>query len=132
MKVVEIIRLEEDFELGTFGALRINKELFCSTLEPSDRLNKTNVSSIPAQQYLCIPKVSPKFGEVYSVRNVPGRTNILFHVGNVVDDTLGCIMLGQLGKLDNDRALLKSRVTFSEFRKIIGNEAFHLTIHEFY
>ena len=44
--VVEIVRLEESQE-GTFGALRLNKELICATLEPQDRLNAADVSSIP-------------------------------------------------------------------------------------
>ncbi len=132
MNVAEIIRLEEDFQLGTFGVIRVNKRRFSDTLEPSDRLNQTNVSSIPAQQYICVPFNSPKFGRVYKVTHVPGRTNILFHPGNRLKDTLGCIMLGVMGYLDDERAILKSRITYDRFHKIMNNDPFHLTIHEFY
>ena len=50
---IEIIRLEENHEHGTFGILRINKEIFCCTLEENDEENASNISSIPAQQYIC-------------------------------------------------------------------------------
>ena len=67
MKIVELIRLEENFDYGTFGALRINKEVFCVTLEPADLLNKQNVSSIPAQQYLCERYSSTKYPNTFQI-----------------------------------------------------------------
>ena len=94
LPILEIIRLEEN-EFGTFGILKIQKELFCFTLEPSDRLNEPLKSSIPAQQYICLRYQSPKFGETFKIINVPGRTGILFHSGNTSDDTKGCILLGK-------------------------------------
>jgi hypothetical protein len=132
--VVELIRLEEHHQYGTFGVLRIQKEVFCVTLEPPDYLNEKSISCIPAQQYLCSKTVSPRFGETYEVRHVPGRSNVLFHAGNLVRDTEGCILLAQFyGKLKGDRAVLNSGNTFKEFLRVMGPyPTFHLTVREEY
>lgn len=134
MKIGELIRLEERNHYGTFGVLKINKEVFCVTLEPPDRLNRKNMSSIPAQQYRCYKIISPRFGETFQVMNVPDRKNILFHAGNRVGDTAGCIILAQhYGKLLGDRAVLNSGKTFHAFMGIMQDESiFHLTIREIY
>jgi len=132
--VIELLRIEESLFLGTFGVLRINKESFCVTLEPADLLNKQNVSSIPAQQYICRRHESPRYGETFIVTNVPDRDLVLFHPGNTIEDTKGCILLAQyFGKLKGDRAVLNSGATFQAFMKIMkeSNE-FHLTIREIY
>ena len=130
--VLEIIRVEENFEYGTFGILRINKEVFCVTLEPSDEENASNISSIPAQQYICRRVNSPKYGDVFEVTNVPGRTHVLIHAGNVDEHTTGCILLGQyFGKLRGDRAVLNSGKTLTEFmRRMTMYNSLHLTIKE--
>lgn len=130
---VEIIRLEENSRFGTFGVLKINKVLFCCTLEPPDLLNAQGRSSIPEQQYICVPFSGPKYKNVYEVSDVFERTKVLFHAGNVLRDTKGCIILGEkFGKLGEARATLNSGKTFKAFRKIIGNNEFHLTIKNAY
>lgn len=133
MPVLEIIRLEED-DSGTFGILKINKQVFCCTLEPADRLNRTSVSSIPAQQYYCMKHDSPKYGKTFKVQDVPDRSSILFHPGNKVGHTEGCVLLGQyFGKLKGDRVTLNSGATFREFMNYFVSDAiFHLTIKEIY
>jgi hypothetical protein len=135
MIIVEIIRAGTDKVHGTFGILKINKKCFCVTLEPPDRLNAANVSSIPNGQYMCHPYSSPKYGEVYKVLEVSGRKGILFHSGNIVKHTKGCILLGSsFGKLNagKNRAVLNSGATFKKFREAIGKNKFHLTISESY
>jgi len=135
--ILELIRLEEDTDYGTFGVLKINKAVFCVTLEPHDEENAPFVSSIPAQQYLCKRVVSPKFGETFEIMNVPNRSDVLFHAGNVKGDTSGCILLGEhFGKLRADtdkRGILNSGITMQEFlRKARGYNVIHLTIREEY
>lgn len=131
--ILEIIRLSET-DQGTFGVLRIQKEVFCVTLEPPDWLNSQSRSCIPAQQYLCRRVKSPKFGATFQVQDVPYRTAILFHAGNRVQDTEGCIILGQhFGKLTGDRAVLNSGNTFESFMEALeGHDEAHLTIREVY
>lgn len=133
MKILEIIRLEE-WDQGTIGVLKIDKSVFCYTLEPNDLLNIENKSSIPAQQYTIKIHESPKYGVTYKVENVPDRDNILFHPGNTNADTAGCIILGQVvGSLKSQRALLNSGYTFKEFIKTMDYvKKAHLTIREVY
>ena len=132
VKIVELVRLEESAQ-GTFGILRINKQVFCCTLEPADRENKRSVSSIPAQQYMCNPYESPTHGWTFQICNVPDREYILFHAGNTAEHTEGCILLGEhFGKLKRERAVLNSGATFARFLSEVGRAPFHLTIYERY
>ena len=133
---LELIRLEENEFYGTFGVLRIDKEVFCVTLEPADLENAPFVSSIPCQQYRCVRHNSPKYGKTFRVSKVPGRDDILFHKGNVLGDTAGCIILAEhWGKLTGDRAVLNSGRTFADFMHIMDREeveTFKLSIIEVY
>ena len=115
MRSIELIRMEEGPD-GTFGILKIDKRIFCATLEPRDMLNKLDVSSIPGpQQYLCRKRLS-RFGETFEVLDVPGRTGILFHAGNFIRQTKGCILLGQHhDKLRIERGVMNSGNTFARF-----------------
>jgi len=133
MKIVELVRLEES-EQGTIGILKINKVVFCFTLEPPDRQNVRNISSIPTQQYICKPYLSERHGQTFEVMNVPGRSWILFHSGNTVHHTDGCILVGShQDKLKGDRAVLNSGATFKRFAEAVGvSNDFHLTVSECY
>lgn len=132
MQIIELIRLEES-EQGTIGILKLNKRVFCFTLEPPDRGNIKHISSIPAKQYRCSIYKSHRHGKTYKVEDVPGRTGIIFHAGNIVDNTGGCILLGSsVGKLKNNRAVLNSGKTFDNFMKETIGEILHLTIREVY
>ena len=144
MNVVELTRLEESNN-GSIGVLRINKEMFCITLEPPDKENKRSISSIPTGQYICKRYSSAKFPNTFEVTDVTGRTYILFHAGYRVKNTEGCILLGshvkKLNTRTQNRAMVNSGNTFVEFMKFfnevdedgryIVNE-FHLTITEHY
>lgn len=133
--VVELIRLEENERFGTLGILKIDKRIFCGTLEPADRLNQVSKSSIPAQQYTCRRYSSEKYPETFEVSNVPGRSHILFHPGNFVEDTAGCILLGRhtnkLSMNNKQRMIVNSGNTFKTFIRLLhGINTFHLTIRE--
>lgn len=137
MYTARLIRLEETSNWGTFGVLIMGGKLFCTTLEPADLLNQTNISSIPAQQYSCYRYSSEKYPNTFQVMNVPGRSKILWHPGNTKDDTAGCILLGQYkAKLNygmGNRMITNSGDTFKIFMDILdGKEKFHLTIKEHY
>lgn len=133
MRIVEIIRLEES-DTGTIGVLKLDKRVFCMTLESADRLNKSNISSIPTQQYICVRSMSPRFGETFTILDIPDRSNVLFHPLNVVEETEGCIGLGEyVSKLRGQRAILNSGKTFKRFmQEMIGEDKFHLTVCEVY
>jgi hypothetical protein len=132
--IAELIRLEESYTWGTFGVLKLDKQVFCVTLEPRDEENAPFVSSIPAQQYECARYSSEKYPHTFQVLNVPNRDRILFHAGNKVEDTEGCILLAEhFGKLRGDRAILNSGRTFQYFLDALrDHDRFHFTIHEVY
>lgn len=135
---IRLVRVEENFDYGTFGNWIINSNVFCWTLEPPDIENSRNISSIPAQQYECVRYSSPKYPDTFQVMNVPNRDKVLIHAGNLKKHTQGCILLGdKLGKLQvataEERAILNSGKTFDKFMKIMyGVKKFNLTIIECY
>ena len=133
MKILEIVRLEES-DNGTFGILKINKEVFCYTLEPADRENKQSVSSIPTGQYVVKPYTSGRWGETWEITGVTDRTYILFHPGNLVSHTEGCVLLGDtVKKLNGGKLAMNSGTTFKKFKQVLdGEEEVHLTISEVY
>jgi hypothetical protein len=126
---MRIVRLEESEE-GTFGNLIINGKIFCTTLEPPDMLNEINKSSIPEGQYICERVDSPKYGNTFEIKDVPGRSDVLWHPGNFVFDTMGCVLLGEkISKLREERAIANSGNTFKKFLEFLeGENKFHLTI----
>jgi len=130
--ILELIRLENHPKFGTFGVLKIDKRVFCCTLELPWRMNEMGKSCIPVGQYVAKRHNSPKFGDTFWLRNVPGRTHILIHSGNRVRDTAGCILLGQyFGKLKGDPAVLNSGRTFSSFMLLsTGMHEVGLTIRD--
>jgi hypothetical protein len=67
----------------------------CKTLELPWFNNRKQMSCIPAGIYTSYLHHSPKFGNCISIPNVPGRSEILLHVGNFVSDTKGCILVGK-------------------------------------
>lgn len=135
----EIVRVESGRD-GTFGVLLLDGMVFCVTLELPWRGNAQGVSSIPAGRYLCQRTASPlvaritdgKWDETFEVSGVPGRSRILFHSGNTVVDSRGCILVASsYGKLRENRGILNSGATFDLFMTALRNvNAFGLTVRD--
>lgn len=70
---------------GTFGILKFGEQI-CRTLELPWRDNRVQRSCIPAGTYQCAIVNSPKFGAVYGVQKVPGRSAVLIHPANFGGD----------------------------------------------
>lgn len=116
---------------GTFGVLLGEERVpFAVTLERPWLDNRPSVgdvpgSCIPEGAYRCLRcrrspdygyKDSPKFGDTFQVVEVPGRTTILFHKGNLDDDTRGCILVGEQFALVGGRpGIAASAAGFAEF-----------------
>lgn len=117
---------------GTFGVLIEGGTPFALTCERPWLENRPFVSSIPPGRYRCARTVSPHFGETFEVVDVPGRTHILFHVGNTAGDTEGCILVGSsFGVLGGRVAVLSSRQAFGDFmERLRGMDEFTLSIEE--
>jgi len=84
------------------------------TLEPPWKENAKSISCIPNGQYFCHPQTTQKFGFTWEVQDVPGRSDILFHIGNYPKDTTGCILLGE--DLE-DSSLKFSKQAMTRFRE---------------
>lgn len=133
----DIVRVEQSGE-GTFGVLLLDGDSFCVTLELPWRRNQKSISCIPAGKYQCQRVKSPlvqsltkgKWIETFEIRGVPGRDKILFHAGNLIENTRGCVLTAQyFGKLKGDRAVLNSGDTFDRFMvAMAGVKAFTLTV----
>ena len=79
-------------------------------------LFRSDVSCIPEGTYSCKRVNSPRYGNTFEITNVPGRSHILLHPGNVEEDTHGCVILGKhFGFLRNKRAVLNSGATYKAF-----------------
>jgi len=130
-----LIRLRRS-DHGTEGIL-IYRNFHCYSLELPWQNNQRNISCIPTGTYNVQIRVSPKYGRVYWITEVPDRSYILIHSGNWGGDvskglkthTNGCILLGKYtGILQGQRAVLCSRPTITRFLNMIQERSFRLKI----
>lgn len=106
---------------GTFGIFSIDGIPQCITLEPV-------ISDIPDGTYPCIPHTGAKFKNVWEITKVPGHSAILLHNGNSVDDTEGCVIVGQgFANINGHRGVTNSNITLNNLRQILPT-FFNLTI----
>jgi Family of unknown function (DUF5675) len=135
--IVNIFRLQKS-DQGTFGKL-VCPGFQCLTLELPWKDNKPNISCIPGGEYYVKSRISPKYGKIYWVSDVPDRSFILIHPGNWAGDVSkkyrsnvnGCILLGkQRGLLAGQLAILNSRITVRRFEETLGFQPFTLNIYD--
>lgn len=83
------------------------------------------------------PERSKRFGEVYRLYNVPDRSDILIHAGNLAGDiekgfltnSSGCILLGvATGTIKGQLAVFQSKLAIYEFVKALAGADIRLTI----
>lgn len=81
-------------EKGVAGTLYRNDEIIAATLEPP--LTREKHPAIPPGTYPLHWTLSPRL-HTWTPRlmDVPGRSGILIHAGNTIDDTEGCILVGE-------------------------------------
>ena len=127
---------------GTFSRWICNDigwDSFC--LELPWKNNKQSLSCIPDDTYIVKIRYSNKYGYVFHLTNVEGRTWILIHSGNYAGDiekglkthSEGCLLLGQkAGILEGQQAILNSRATVKRFMRTMNNQTFKLNIINLY
>lgn len=65
------------------------------SIEPTELYNLSNISCINlGEDYWVEHHVSPTFGKCLKVKDVEGRTHVLFHAGNFFTNTKACILPG--------------------------------------
>lgn len=131
------LKRQASSDTGTPGRLIFPDSSQLHTLELPWRNNIRQKSCIPEGSYVCQITRSPRFGRVYTVTGVDGRSHILIHSGNYAGDTdkgykthvQGCILLGKrTGALGGQRAVLVSRPAVSEFMSRLAGQPFILEI----
>lgn len=131
MLTIDLIRVGQS-QAGTFGVLRLGQVPFALTLEQPWRDNETDISCIPPTEYVCRRVQSPKFGETFEVQGVERRSHILFHKGNTLADTHGCILVAEEFATDGGIPIVSNSAKgYQEFmKKLTGLEEFTLRIME--
>ena len=82
---------------ATMGRMTLPSGEVIASLELPWRQNQPNVSCIPPGVYVArwLPRSgSGKYRRVWHVQDVPGRSGILIHGGNLPEHTWGCILPG--------------------------------------
>ena len=112
--------------------LRLGSVPFAVTVEQPWRENMQDISCIPAGRYRCVQVDSPKFGNTFEVTGVPGRTHVLFHRGNSIQDTHGCILVAEeFGGTFNAPMIASSDKGFKEFLYITSSMiSFDLIVYD--
>jgi hypothetical protein len=126
---------------GTFGVLRFGAtQVF--TLELPWRDNRRQVSCVPVGTYDCRLVRSPRFGNVYKLLAVPGRSDVLIHPANLAGDAAlgwttelqGCIApCMRLGAMRNKAGVMQvaglvSRPAVRELMTWAAGEPFQLEV----
>jgi hypothetical protein len=127
-----VARLSREYRMNcVLGTMSID-DLNIKTIERPWLNNEPNRSCIPEGTYQCDfmeCSGSGKYRRVWHVQNVPSRTAILFHAGNLVEDSLGCILVGlSHGYLSGAEAVLNSRKALEKMRRHIGENSFTLIV----
>lgn len=126
MKTLTLTRISKRADY-TIGRLEDeNGVKICDTLEPKYRdykggeLKVPRKSAVPEGTYPVVVTKSKKFGKYLPLLvGVPGFEGIRIHSGNTVNDTEGCILVGQ--NLIKGKVLL-SRLTLEKLMRLIENE----------
>lgn len=122
MKKVELRRVEQSEDV-TIGVLTVDGKGVCWCLEEPWRENQPEVSCIPAGTYPLALEHSPSKGrELWTIKDVPGRSYVRIHIGNSVDDTAGCVLPGELPVTKNERREVEfSARAFGKFKDAMGD-----------
>ena len=131
----ELVRFKLFIGGPQYGIIRVDNKVVCLTLELPYLNNQHNVSSIPIGTYVCEQVLDRRLSSglllpiTFEVQDVPQRSGILFHPGNSVRDSHGCILCGLA--LGPDNTLLQSTAGFKEFISTFKDEQeFELWIRE--
>ena len=100
-------------------------------LEPPWKGNRRRESCIPPGEYRCEIRRSPRFGRRYWLPGAAPREWILIHPGNLVRNTLGCLLPGKrAGWLNGKRAVFNSRAALRLLERAFDCRPFILEIRD--
>ena len=111
-------------DIATIGKMSFPDGKVFDTIELPWKGNARSISCIPEGTYKMSKRVSGvvqrtsrnKYQLGWEVVNVEGRTFIMVHIGNIVDNFEGCIGVGYgLGVVQGQWAILNSARAFDDF-----------------
>lgn len=127
-----VILLREYKATCTLGTVILPSGRVIHSIERPWLNNKRNVSCYPEGSYLAKwleRSGSGKYKRVWHIQNVPNRTGILWHVGNLVRQSLGCTLPGlKHGKLYGLPAVLSSGAGLNAMRRELEGQDFILVV----
>ncbi len=118
-------------DFGTFGEFSLPDGMTLATVERPWLNNTPSQSCIPVGEYLCKPRRYNRGGyDAVEVTDVPGRSYILFHIGNFISNSKGCILVNSYLQGDSRLGLrgVSSKTAFNSFMEHYGGKEFTLSI----
>lgn len=117
---------------GTFGRLIVD-HFQCYTVERPWANNKVRKSCIPEGKYKLKLGMYNRGGyRAYELLDVPDRSLIKIHVGNTIDDVVGCIATGrELGFLRHKWGVIHSQFAFDAFMTNMSGEDGEIEIYQY-
>lgn len=116
----------------TLGAIMLPSGNQLKSIERPWLDNKRNVSCYPEGTYLVKwleRSASGKYRRVWHVQDVPDRSGILWHQGNLVDHSSGCTLVGvRHGDIGGLPAVLSSKAGLNVMRKELEKKDFILVV----
>lgn len=107
---------------ATLGIMYIGGKEVCRTLENPWLDNKTDISCIPVGQYEVAKDDTGKF-KYWRIKDVPNRSLVEIHNGNIERHTKGCILIGsEWGQVEGQIAVVNSLKTLKKLRKILDDK----------
>ncbi|MHA1170269.1 MAG: DUF5675 family protein [Candidatus Hodarchaeales archaeon] len=103
---------------GVFGRLTL-EQFSCYTVEKVWKNNERSMSCIPEGSYpLSLSTYNRGGYSAYEILQVPHRSQIKIHIGNIQEDVQGCVALGsKLGYINNIWGILGSREAYWKFMR---------------
>jgi hypothetical protein len=135
IKEAKILRISDHGE-ATHGVFLADGRPELVTLERPWLNNARNISCIPDGAYRCVKTTNRHLGAgtiipvTFEIVGVPDRSGILFHAGNIVSQSEGCVMFGlQWDSEDSPFTILGSAAAMRRFNHLTkDNKEFPLTI----
>lgn len=128
--MLELVRVAVGDE-GAFGVLVLDGAPKWVTLERTfEEGEESERVVIPEGHWQCTRTVFYKRGYPTFEIHVPGHSRVLFHKGNVEDDSRGCVLVGvRFGELLGKPAILDSAPAFDAFMSTFhGTQIFQLDV----
>jgi hypothetical protein len=121
--MIELVRIIDGGEKYQCGLIQIDKKFVCFTLELGWGDNVPFYSCIPVGTYKCVVTKDRRthggmpIPRTFEITGVQSRSGILFHIGNYLKDTHGCILCsaGLVTPVGKDPWLNSSRDGFDKF-----------------